>query len=90
MSNDVLQIGLGTLQGLGFSTVFVLVLFIGFCVVVGFTKTKKTAGGAAVVVKSLDERITHQPMAYLAPTAPRGPADQLKAPELLEAAARRS
>jgi hypothetical protein len=42
------------------------------------------------VVKSLDERITHQPMAYLAPTAPRGPADQLKAPELLEAAARRS
>jgi len=66
------------------------VLFIGFCVVVGFTKTKKTAGGTAVVVKSLDERITHQPMAYLAPTAPRGPADQLKAPELLEAASRRS
>ena len=27
------------------STVFVLALFIGFCVVVGFTKTKKTAGG---------------------------------------------
>ncbi len=90
MSGDALQIAIGTLQGLGASTVFVLVLFIGFCVVVGFTKTKKTAGGAAVVVKSLDERITHQPMAYLAPTAPRGPADQLKAPELLEAAARRS
>jgi hypothetical protein len=88
--SDALQIAIGTLQGLGASTVFVLVLFIGFCVVVGFTKTKKTAGGAAVVVKSLDERITHQPMAYLAPTAPRGPADQLKAPELLEAAARRS
>jgi hypothetical protein len=90
VSGDALQIAIGTLQGLGASTVFVLVLFIGFCVVVGFTKTKKTAGGAAVVVKSLDERITHQPMAYLAPTAPRGPADQLKAPELLEAAARRS
>jgi hypothetical protein len=90
MSGDVLQITIGALQGLGASTVFVLVLFIGFCVVVGFTKTKKTAGGTAVVVKSLDERITHQPMAYLAPTAPRGPADQLKAPELLEAAARRS
>ena len=44
-----------------------LVLFIGFCVVVGFTKTKKTAGGSAAVVKSLDERITHQPMVYLAP-----------------------
>jgi acid phosphatase family membrane protein YuiD len=90
MSGDALQIAIGTLQGLGASTIFVLVLFIGFCVVVGFTKTKKTAGGTAAVVKSLDERITHQPMAYLAPTAPRGPADQLKAPELLEAAARRS
>jgi hypothetical protein len=90
MSGDALQIAIGTLQGLGASTVFVLVLFIGFCVVVGFTKTKRTAGGTAAVVKSLDERITHQPMAYLAPTAPRGPADQLKAPELLEAAARRS
>jgi hypothetical protein len=88
--SDAVQIGIGALQGLGASTVFVLVLFIGFCVIVGFTKTKKTAGGSAVVVKSLDERITHQPMAYLAPTAPRGPADQLKAPELLEAASRRS
>jgi hypothetical protein len=90
MSSDAVQIAIGALQGLGASTVFVLVLFIGFCVLVGFTKTKKTAGGSAVVVKSLDERITLQPMAYLAPTAPRGPADQLKAPELLEAAARRS
>ena len=42
------------------STVFVLALFIGFCVVFGFTKTKKTAGGSARVVKSLDERISHQ------------------------------
>jgi hypothetical protein len=89
MNSDAVQIGLGTLQGLGASTVFVLVLFIGFCVLVGFTKTKKTAGGSASVVKSLDERITHLPMVYLSPTAPHGPADQLKAPELLEAAARR-
>jgi len=89
MNSDAIQIAIGALQGLGASTVFVLVLFIGFCVLFGFTKTKKTAGGSAVVIKSLDERITHQPMAYLAPTAPRGPADQLKAPELLEAAARK-
>ena len=89
MSDDVVQIVVGTLQGLGASTVFVLALFIGFCVVFGFTKTKKTAGGTAMVVKSLDERISHQPMAYLLPTAPRGPADQLKAPELVEAAARK-
>jgi hypothetical protein len=90
MNNDAVQITIGVLQGLGASTVFVLVLFIGFCVIFGFTKTKKTAGGSASVVKSLDERITHKPMVYLMPSAPHGPADQLKAPELLEAAARRS
>jgi hypothetical protein len=89
VNGDVVQIAIGALQGLASSTVFVLVLFIGFCVVVGFTKTKKTAGGKALVVKSLDERISHQPMEYFAPTAPRGPADQLRAPELLEQAARK-
>jgi hypothetical protein len=89
VSSDVVQIVIGTLQGLGASTVFVLVLFIGFCVAVGFTKTMKTAGGRAMVVKSLDERISHQPMHYFPPDAPRGPADQLRAPELLEHAARK-
>jgi hypothetical protein len=89
MNTDVIQIVLGTLQGVVSSTAFVLFLFIGFCVIVGFTKTKKTAGGRASVVKSLDERISHQPFVYFAPGAPRGPADQLKSPELLEAAARK-
>ena len=79
-ANDVYQIGVG----LGASTVFVLVLFIGFCVIVGFTKTKRTAGGGARVVKSLDERISHRPFVYLSPSAPHGPADQLKSPELNE------
>jgi hypothetical protein len=82
--DEIQQIVLGALQGLGASTVFVLVLFIGFCVIVGFTKTKKTAGGKAPVIKSLDERISRQPMVYLGPTAPRGPADQLKTPELMQ------
>jgi hypothetical protein len=72
------------------STIFVLALFIGFCVLLGFTKTRKTAGGSARVVKSLDERISRKAMVYLAPSAPHGPADQLRAPELLEAAARKS
>ena len=89
MNNDAVQITIGALQGLGASTVFVLVLFIGFCVAFGFFKTVKTAGGSARVVKSLDERISHQPMAYFPPSAPRGPADQLHSPELLEAAARK-
>jgi acid phosphatase family membrane protein YuiD len=89
MSGDVVDIAIGALKGLGASTVFVLALFIGFCVVVGFTKLKRTAGGKALVVKSLDERISHEPMAYFPPDAPRGPADQLRAPELLEHAARK-
>jgi acid phosphatase family membrane protein YuiD len=87
---DALQIAVGALQGLASTTVFVLALFIGFCVLLGFTKTKKTAGGTASVIKSLDERISKRPMAYLAPSAPRGPADQLKAPELLEVAGRKA
>ena len=53
-------------------------LFIGFCVVVGFTKTEENAPATRAVVKSLDERVSHQPMVYLPPTAPRGPADQLE------------
>ncbi len=85
--SDAVQILLGTLQGVALSTVFVLVLFIGFCTLFGFTKTKKTAGGTSVV-KSLDETLSRRPMEYLTPTAPRGPSDQLRAPELLEAARR--
>jgi hypothetical protein len=86
---EIQQLVIGALAGFTSSSVFVLVLFIGFCVVVGFTKLKKTAGGKAMVIKSLDEQMTHRPFEYLAPTAPRGPADQLKTAELLEAAARK-
>jgi hypothetical protein len=85
---EIQQIVIGALEGFTSSAVFVLVLFIGFCVIFGFTKLKKTSGGT-MVVKSLDEQVSHQAVQYLAPTAPRGPADQLKAPELLEAAARK-
>ena len=87
---DIQGLVIGAVTGIGLSTVFVLLLFIGFCVLVGFAKTKKTAGGGARVVKSLDEVLTLKTMYYLPPTAPRGPADQLKAPELVEAAARRA
>jgi hypothetical protein len=88
-AGEIQQVAIGALQGVGASTVFVLALFIGFCVVVGFAKLKRTAGGNAPVIKSLDEMVSRRPMVYLLPTAPRGPADQLKAPELLEAAARK-
>ena len=87
-SAEIQQIVIGAVEGFTSSAVFVLVLFIGFCVVFGFTKLKKTAGDS-MVVKSLDERVGRHAVEYLSPTAPRGPADQLKAPELLEAAARK-
>ena len=89
MNGDVVQIVIGTLMGITSSSVFVLALFIGFCVLVGFTKTKQTAG-RNTVVKSLEEAVNMQPVLYLSPTDPRGPADQLKAPELVEIAARRA
>jgi len=76
--SEVIPLVVGFVKGFVASSAFVLALFIGFCVVVGFTKMKKTAGGAAPVIKSLDERLTKQPMAYLLPTAPRGPADPLE------------
>jgi len=85
---DIWPLVVGALQGAGAGVTFVLVLFIGFCVAFGFTKLKKTAGGT-MVIKSLDEQMGRQPVSYLAPNAPRGPADQLKTPELLEAAARK-
>ena len=85
---EIQQIVIGAIEGFTSSAVFVLILFIGFCVVFGFTKLKKTSGGA-MVVKSLDEQVSRHVVEYLPPTAPRGPADQLKAPELLEAAARK-
>ena len=85
---DIQQVIVSVVQGLASSTVFILALMIGFCVVVGFTKLKKTSGGV-MVIKSLDEQMTHKPMEYLMPVDPRGPADQLHSPELVEAAARK-
>jgi hypothetical protein len=87
---DVQSLVVGLLEGITSSSVFVLILFIGFCVVFGFTKLKKTAGGSgAMVIKSLDEMVSHTPMVYLSPSSPRGPVDQLHSPELVELAARK-
>jgi hypothetical protein len=85
---EIQQLIAGVLQGVASSTVFILALMIGFCTVVGFTKLKKTAG-RTMVIKSLDEQMTGKPMEYLMPGDPRGPADQLHSPELVEAAARK-
>jgi hypothetical protein len=86
---DALDIALGAVVGLASSNLFVVGLFIGFCVLVGLVKLKRTAGRGPVI-RSLDEAVTHQPTRYLSPFAPRGPADQLRTPELLESTSRPS
>jgi hypothetical protein len=77
------------LKGLATSTIFLLVLFIGFCVVLGLPKLRPWSR-KSLVVRSLDEVVGGQPMTFLPPDAPRGPIDQLHTPELAEAAARKS
>jgi hypothetical protein len=75
---DIQNAVIGALTGVVSSSLFILALFIGFCVVVGFTKTKRTAGGKSPVIKSLDEVVSRKAFDYLPPTAPRGHADPLK------------
>jgi hypothetical protein len=79
---------LATLQGLLVSSLVLLALFVGFCVLFNFPKLRPS-GRHSRVVRSLDEAIgLGEP--YLPPDAPRGPADQLRTPELLEAQARKT
>ncbi len=85
----LLDLMVGTAVGLLSSSVFVVGLIVGFCVLVGLLKLRPTAGNAPVV-RSLDEPLTHRPTRYLSPADPRGPADQLRSPELLEAGTRPS
>lgn len=87
---EIQDVVVGALQGLGFSTLFLLALFIGFCVVLGFPKLRPTTR-KTLVVRSLDELVGQEANArYLPPDAPRGRVDQLQTPELLEAAARKA
>jgi hypothetical protein len=86
---ELQSLGLGLLEGLGASTIFLLALFIGFCVILGLPKLRP-AGRKSLVVRSLDEVVGGQPTQYLPANTPRGPIDQLHTPELAEAAARKS
>lgn len=72
---DFHNLVIGALTGLGVSTLFVLVLWIGFCVLLGFTKHRQSGPGT-LIVRSLEEA-GGQRATYLPPNAPRGPIDQL-------------
>jgi len=85
---DVQSLLFGTLLGVVVASVAVLGLLIGVCVVFGLPKLR-ASGPRTRVVRSLDEAVG-QPEAYFGPDVPRGPIDQLRTPELLELAARKT
>lgn len=85
---DAALVGGQVIVAITVAALFLIALFVGFSVVLNFPKLRK-GGGKTLTVRSLDECFGRT-MEYLPPTAPRGPADQLATPELLEAAARKS
>ena len=64
----------GTVVGIGGIVVLLLVLMIGLCLALDWTKFRPTRNSRTV--KSLDETVGPA-IVYLPPTAPRGPSDQL-------------
>ena len=83
---EIQSIAMAALQGLITSTVFILVLFVGF-IVAGFTKFRRT-GRDSLVARDLSEQMGGV-LQYLPPDAPRGPVNQLRTPELLEQVGRK-
>lgn len=82
---DIQTVAAGLVQALVLSTGFLLAVFLGFCVLVGLTKLRPIDKRSRVA-RSLDDRLGSGAR-YLPPSVPRGPADQLKTPELLEQSA---
>ena len=90
-SADTINLVTGALTALLSSTVFVLALFLGFCIIFGFPKLRATAGRKSMVVRNLEETVGQEAyVRYMPPSAPRGPIDVLKTPELQEKARKAS
>jgi hypothetical protein len=85
MSGEVQSLIGGTLFGIVSSSLFVVFLLVGFSTLLGLMKLRKS-GGETRIVRGLEEAIGGTE-SFLQPSAPRGPADQLLTPELLEAKA---
>jgi hypothetical protein len=85
---EIQSLVFGLVQALVTSSAFLVTVFVGFCVLAGFTK-HRVIGKSSLVVRSLEDRVGSGAR-FLAPAAPRGPADQLKTPELLEHAGRQA
>ena len=79
---------LAVAQALLVSTVALVALFVGFCLLFNAPKLR-SSGRRTRVVRGLDE-LLGTPQTYLPAGAPHGPVDQLQNPELLESASRKS
>ena len=88
MGGEIPTLAIDTVVAITVAALFLIALMVGFSVVFNFPKLRKS-GGKSLTFRSLEERLG-QTMEYLPPNAPRGPADQLATPELLEVAARKS
>jgi hypothetical protein len=77
VSPDLQPLIIGMLEGIAIAVVFLLALFIGFCVILNIPKLRPTSR-KSMVIKSLEERVG-EPIRYLPPSTPRGPIDQLGA-----------
>lgn len=81
-STDIFNLVVGALTGILSSTVFVLALFLGFCIILGFPKLRSTVGRKSMVIRSLDEKVGQEAYSrYLPASAPHGPIDVLHQPE---------
>ena len=74
-ASDIVNLLIATAQGAGVGAVFLLVLFIGFCVVLGLVKLRPS-GPRTLTVRSLEEALG-TPVKYLPSDEPRGTTDQL-------------
>jgi len=71
---DVWHLAFGAVAGIGSVVVYLLILMIGVCLLLDWTKFRPTR--RSKTIKSLDERVGPA-IVYLPPDAPRGPSDQL-------------
>jgi hypothetical protein len=88
MGGEIPTLAIDTIIAITISSLFLLALLVGFSVVFNFPKLRRSGAGT-LTVRSLDESLGRTAV-FLPPTAPRGPADQLATPELMEVAARKS
>jgi len=84
---EAASLAAGTLFGVVASSLFVMFLLVGFSLLLGLPKLRRS-GGRTLIVRSLDELVGGTAV-FLPPGAPHGTADQLHSPELTEAAARK-